>query len=216
MAKIGIIKRKEDNYLNIYVDAINTLGAEEEIIDNSNNRLEIFNQLSICDGIIFTGGTNWEPVDEDVLRYCLENDVPFLGICLGMQMIGNYFSPDHEYGVDKTVKIDSLLCHNVKKEYSHRVLLKEGLLSELLKSTELYVNSYHNCCVNYTDDSIIKGYSEDGIIEALEIPNHSFGVGVQWHPEKMLDYDGNSKKILGSFLDAADYYAYKKRGKVKL
>lgn len=201
MVKIGVIKREEDNYLNTYINAINTLGTEVEIIDNSDNRLEIFNQLRTCDGILFTGGTSWKSVDEDMLKYCLENDVPFLGICLGMQMIGNYFSTEHEYGVDKTVKINSLLCHNVKEKYAHRVLLKEGLLSKLFGCNEIYVNSYHSCCVNYTDDSIIKGYSEDGIIESLEIPNHRFGIGVQWHPEKMIDYDENSRILLKRFIN---------------
>ena len=198
-AKIGIIKRDEYNYLDTYINVINILGGIPYAIENKPGVCKLVKQ---CDGILFTGGTTWNTTDEDILEYCLDNDVPFLGICLGMQMIGDYFSNDHEYGVDKTVQINNK-NHNVKKNYAHKVLLRDGLLSSLFGSNEIMVNSYHNCRVNYTDDSIIKGYSEDGVIEAIEIPNHTFGVGVQWHPEKMIDYDENNRKLLKYFISVS-------------
>ena len=197
---IGIIKRNEDNYLENYVKAVNKFGANALLIDNTLNEKTIFDMIKNCDGIIFTGGSSWEVVDELMLEYCLNNKIPFLGICLGMQMIGNYFSDDHEYGVDKTVKIDSKINHNVSKNYAHKVILKDGLLSELFNDKVFLVNSYHNYCIKSANENIIKGYSYDGVIETLEVPNHPFGVGVQWHPEKMIDYDDNSRRLLKKFV----------------
>ena len=170
------------------------------LLDNTFSEKTIFDMLKSLDGIIFTGGSSWEVVDELILEHCLNNKIPFLGICLGMQMIGNYFSDDHEYGVDKTVKIDSKLNHNVSENYAHKVKLKDGLLLDLFKDEEFLVNSYHNYCIKETNENIIKGYSFDGVIEALEVPNHPFGVGVQWHPEKMIDYDNNSRILFKKFI----------------
>ena len=46
----------------------------------------------------------------------------------------------------------------------------------------------------------IVGKSEDGLVEALENKNHSFQIGVQWHPERMISYDSLSRKLFQRFL----------------
>ncbi len=210
MNLIGIIKRKEDNYLGIYVNALKKFNTNVLIIENYDDEQVILNKVRCCSGILFTGGTTWELVDEKILKYCLDNNVPFLGICLGMQMIGDYFSINHKPGVDKTIKTPTKI-HYLKATYAHEVILKDGILSRMFGMNRILVNSYHNCCVNNTDDKIIKGYSADGVIEALEIPEHFFGIGVQWHPEKMINYDENSRKLISSFVDASDEYQYTKK-----
>lgn len=208
VSNIGIIKRNEDNFLENYVKAINSSKANSILIDNTLNEKEIFNLVNKTDGILFTGGSTWNLVDELILKSCLDEKKPFLGICLGMQMIGNYFSDSHKLGEDKTVLINSSINHNVKDNYAHKVLLKDGMLSKLFNNREILVNSYHNYCVDETLNEIIKGYSEDGVIETLEIFDHPFGIGVQWHPEKMIDYDLNSKLLFNKFID--ETYKYKK------
>lgn len=210
MNLIGVIKREEDNYLDNYVSALKRMGANIVIIENYDDELSVFKKVKNCSGILFTGGTKWELIDEKILKYCLDNDVPFLGICLGMQMIGNYFSKNHVSGVDKTVEIKTNNHYSTAK-YAHEVILKDGFLSKLFNTNKILVNSYHNYCVDDTLSEIIKGYSSDGVIEALEIPGYSFGIGVQWHPEKMINYDENSNKIFNRFVDAAEEYSYKKR-----
>ena len=51
-------------------------------------------------------------------------------------------------------------------------------------------------------------YFEAATKETLEIFDHPFGIGVQWHPEKMIDYDLNSKLLFNKFID--ETYKYKK------
>ncbi len=203
---IGIIKRNEDNFLENYVKAVNVSKANSVLIDNTLNEEEIFNLVNKTDGILFTGGSTWNLVDELILKSCLDEKKPFLGICLGMQMIGNYFSDNHKPGEDKTVIINSNINHNVNDNYAHKVLLKDGMLSKLFNNSEILVNSYHNYSVDETLNEIIKGYSVDEVIEALEISDHPFGIGVQWHPEKMIDYDLNSKQLFKKFISEADKY----------
>ncbi len=200
---IGVIRRKEDNFLERYKVAVEFFGGICKYLPNYKE--DILEEIKKCDGIIFTGGSSWNFTEEIILEYALNNKLPFLGICLGMQMIGNYFSSNHEYGVDKTKKINSSINHNCKKEYCHSVLLKDGLLTKIFNTNEILVNSYHNFKVSDTIDSIIKGYSKDGVIEALEISNHPFGVGVQWHPEKIIN-DCHSISLFKNFIHVAKVY----------
>ena len=54
---IGIIKRKEDNYLENYVKAVNAFGAKALLLDNTFSEKTIFDMLKSLDGIIFTVGS---------------------------------------------------------------------------------------------------------------------------------------------------------------
>ena len=47
----------------------------------------------------------------------------------------------------------------------------------------------------------VSAYSEDGIIEAVELKDRLFVMGLQWHPESIYDHDNNSKKIFSNFID---------------
>lgn len=139
-----------------------------------------------------------------MLRYCIDNKVPFLGICLEMQMIGNYFCPNHQPGFDDTVKVNTWFNHYFKGDYCHFVNLRNGYLTKVFNINRIRVNSYHNFMVNYTDDVVVKGISDDGVIEALEVPNHAFGIGDAVASKKMIDYDENSRELLGEFISASN------------
>lgn len=197
---IGVVKRK-DSTLNNYLNAVYKTGGIPITIASDNE--DFLKPISGCDGVIFPGGTKWSLSEEKMLGYCLENNVPFLGICLGMQMIGNYFAYYHKLGEDCTIKVNTGFNHYLERRYCHLVYLSNGLLSKMFNSYTILVNSYHNYMVRKTSHEVIKGWSFDGVIEALEVPNHPFGIGVQWHPEKMIDYDKNSKILFNEFIKAA-------------
>jgi len=158
--------------------------------------------LSKCDGIIMTGGSGWFEFDELVCRYALEYNIPILGICLGMQLLG---SVDHFDGIndsDKTIRNETEINHCQENSlYVHECVIKEGLLKEILKVDRLKVNSRHNYHIIEKDYFNIDAYSEDGLIEAISIKNHKFALGVQWHPENMLKYDEHMKKIFDAFIE---------------
>ena len=48
----------------------------------------------------------------------------------------------------------------------------------------------------------IDALSEDNVIEAIEVPNKKYIIGVQWHPESMISYDIVSKQLLDSFIES--------------
>ena len=63
----------------------------------------------------------------------------------------------------------------------------------------MFVNSAHHQAVKDLGKNLIaNAYSEDGIIEGIEAIDKTFCIGVQWHPEFLID--NNDIKILESFI----------------
>lgn len=138
------------------------------------------NILDCCDGIIFQGGTNIYPYHFEILNYCYNNNIPVLGICMGMQIIGLYANNQEEkdlINVDNHYNTDHLITFN-----------KNSKLNGLFKDNIL-VNSRHNYRLEYVNKPfIVSATSDDGFIEVIElIDDTHFLVGVQFHPEDMDD-----------------------------
>lgn len=161
---------------------------------------DLYSIVDLCDGLIFQGGLEWYEFDTVIYTYALEKDVPMLGICAGMQMMAcvdkyNTFN-------DLTITNETFINHQEKtKRYVHEIRVKENtLLHDIVKSRNLHVNSRHNYHIEEVNNFIISAYSSDGIIEAIEYPNKKFVLGLQWHPESMLNYDQCANEIFMYFL----------------
>ncbi len=102
---------------------------------------------------------------------------------------------------DKLISINNS-SHSSDEKYVHSVYLKPGKLMRLLGKDKLLVNSHHLQTVKNSYKFIVFGYSNDGLIEVVEGWKDIFQIGVQWHPERMLDYDVNSRKILEEFVSS--------------
>ena len=152
--------------------------------------------FSIFDGFIFPGGYSWENLDEKVLKYAFDNDILALGICAGMQLIASI----NKFGdiLDNTVSIGNN-NHQSKDEYVHEITINNGILLDILGSNKIMVNSRHNDKVNLNNNFTVDAYSSDNIIEALHLPNKTFILGLQWHPEDL--HDQYSEKIFKYFIE---------------
>ncbi|MFS8525251.1 MAG: gamma-glutamyl-gamma-aminobutyrate hydrolase family protein, partial [Limnochordales bacterium] len=88
---------------------------------------------------------------------------------------------------------------------SHAVRLEaDSRLAEILGATELRVNSYHHQSVK----DVAPGFravatAPDGIIEAVESAAHRFAMGVQWHPELMVEREPRYAALFRAFIEAA-------------
>ena len=83
------------------------------------------------------------------------------------------------------------------------MLIKKVLNKIRFSDESFVVNSYHHQSVKDLAD----GYetfacSDDGLIEAIYMPSRRFVAGVQWHPEKRFEGDGDSFRILIDFVDS--------------
>lgn len=159
--------------------------------------------LNICDGIIIPGGVKWYEYDEYICKYAVDHDIPLLGICAGMQVLAKVLNNNKINGIDNTVRNSTDINHYQKNiKYVHSIkILKDSLLYKIIGEEEINVNSRHNYHVPNELNFLSSAKSSDGLIEAIEYKNNKFTLGIQWHPESMIDYDINAKKIFDYFIE---------------
>ena len=172
-------------------------------LENKKNLIRI---ADMCNGIIFPGGCKIYEYDEFIYRYALFKKIPFLGTCMGMQVMGLVDLKSDCLQKPTLKKNESDINHSMTKvKYAHKVNIKENTrLYEIVKSSSIDVTSNHNYHLENTNKLIVSATSEDGYIEAVEFDKsiHPFAVGVQWHPEVMTDYDINARLLIESFIDS--------------
>lgn len=192
---IGILIRRENSDVanEYYVKGIEKFGGTVILINDNDSRDEIDRKLSKVDGILLTGGDDVEPIDFYLISYALENKLKLLGICQGMQSMCLYGSSLGLISIGN----DS---HKRDEGYVHGVTLSDGVLREVFGMSKVMVNSHHLQTVSRSCLFRVVGYSDDGLIEAVEGDGPVFQVGVQWHPERMLEYDEGSRKLLERFV----------------
>ena len=145
--------------------------------DNNNFNEDV---LKLCDGIIIQGGSEIYPYHFKIVKYCLKNNIPLLGICMGHQIIGLYSTNKNE---EDLVKVDNHYSLND----THLIDIKENSLMHKLFGKNMYVNSRHLYKLEEVKYPFkITATSTDNVIEAIEYINDKhFILGVQFHPEDM-------------------------------
>ncbi len=174
-----------------------------EIPELTEKEKELYREMvDICDGIIMPGGYRMYNFDEYILKYAIEKDIPVLGICLGMQLLANI--DNNEYCLETNETNINHKQPNVN--YTHKInILDNTILSKIMKEKEINVNSNHRLHVPKVNKFRISAYSEDGLIEAIEMPNKRFVIGVQWHPERLIEFDSNANQLFDAFVNECSY-----------
>ena len=167
--------------------------------------------LSSFDGIIVPGGFGGRGIEGMILaaRYAREEKVPYFGICLGMQIavieyargvLGFVDANSGEFDTESTHKVIDFMegqSEEVAKGGTLRLgsypcVIKEGSrMEKLYGKREISERHRHRYEFNnkYREDFLragleLCGLSPDGtLVEAVEIPDHPFYHGVQYHPE---------------------------------
>ena len=162
--------------------------------------------LDRLDGLVLSGGADIEPdrygappdpatsgtrADRDeselaLLHAALDRDVPVLAICRGMQLLAVATGGTLHQHVPDVVDSDG---HRPELgTYGrHRIRIETGTRLHALLGDGLDVNTHHHQAVAEPGRTVATAWSDDGIIEAVELPERSFVIGVQWHPEALDD-----------------------------
>jgi len=119
-------------------------------------------------------------------RRALERDMPVLGICRGMQLLNVALGGSLDQHLPESIE-DSVHRSVAGTFGTHRVRLAPATLACAAAGTEgLLVMSHHHQGVERLGRGFeVSGWSEsDEIVEAIELPDKRFALGVVWHPEE--------------------------------
>ena len=130
-----------------------------------------------------------DALELNLLQAAVSDGKPFLGICRGCQVVNVGFGgtlythlPDQRPGA-----IDHEQAEQRGGSVAHQVQIEPGTRSaEILLEDLISVNSHHHQGIWELGTGLrATGVAPDGLVEAVELPDHPFGVAVQWHPERL-------------------------------
>lgn len=185
------------------------------------------------DGIFIAGGVDVDPssygeerhelcgrvdlprdrVELALTRWALEDGKPVFGVCRGMQVInvaaGGTLVQDCSLW-ENPIKHDYFPGAGWARDYlAHDLRVAEGSrLHAAFGATEVKINSMHHQAVQRIGEGLAAtAWAPDGLVEAVEgtDPDH-FLVGVQWHPEMLIDTHAGTKRLFEDFIEAANQF----------
>lgn len=205
-----------------YAKAVQKAGAlafllppDESAIDDPDRLLDRL------DGLMLAGGSDVDPdsygADPDpqtkgvwperdtfevvLIRRALERELPVLGVCRGMQMLNVACGGTLDQHLPDRLGGDERHRHTPGTYGDHEVVLAAGSLAARAAGRErLLVKSHHHQGVDRIGDGLsVTGHSSpDAVVEALELPDHRYALGVLWHPEEDVE-----SSVIGSLVEAA-------------
>lgn len=217
IAIVGKYTKLEDSYLSViesikHAGYTNAVKTNVELVDSEKiTPSNVKSTLKNYDGIIVPGGFGNRGIEGMItaIRYARENKVPFLGICLGMQMCVIEFARDvlkledvnseefepnaknlvihimeEQKKINKkggTMRLGAYPCKLLEKSKVKKMYAQD-MISERHRHRYEYNNDYREQMEQ--QGLKIAGTSPDeSLVEIVELENHPFFVGCQFHPE---------------------------------
>lgn len=208
-----------------YIEAVQSAGGLPVLLPpqlSPSALAALFDQL---DGLLLTGGGDinpeWydEPPHDSVRGVSTARDatevaaielararaLPLLAICRGMQMLN--VALGGSLVQDIPTHVANAIAHAVPEPRygpAHAVSVKPGSrLAGIVGGTDIEVNSRHHQSMRELGKGLEPvAWAPDGVIEGVELPHERFVVGVQWHPEDMIDEYDSARRLFAAFLAA--------------
>ena len=123
-----------------------------------------------------------------LLQGALRRNMPVLGICGGQQLLAVVLGGSLIQLIPDAVA--GALEHEQKTshyEAAHEVEILRGTRLYDIVGPRMLVNTSHHQAVRSAGRSVVNAVAPDGVIEGIEVPGQKFCIGVQWHPEYLVD-----------------------------
>ena len=212
---------------------VQILNVHSESITSEN----VADKLGILDGLLVAPGFGHRGIEGKItaVKYARENKLPFFGICLGMQMaviefarniLGLTKAHSTEMQADTPTPVIDLMEHQKKitvkggtmRLGAYPCALEDGTMARaiygksVISERHRHRYEFNNEYLQQFEDAgmIASGKNpESGLVEIIELPNHPFFIGVQYHPELKSSVE-NPQPIFVAFIKAAKEFASKK------
>ncbi|WP_366922190.1 gamma-glutamyl-gamma-aminobutyrate hydrolase family protein [Metallumcola ferriviriculae] len=191
-----------------YVQAVEKSGGLPILLPVVSNKDLVTSYMDLIDGLLMTGGGGLHPkfdhveplpgleeqnpirhqFDTMLVEQALNRDLPVLGICRGHQSINEVAGGTTRLSIRDTAQIDHSQTVP-REECTHEIRVVQGTaLYELLGKETISVNSLHRQVVDQLAPGFrASAWSEDYLLEAFESSIHTFVMGVQFHPENLME-----------------------------
>lgn len=212
-----------------YIDAIEAAGGIPIILPCGAD-FDVYDAfVALCDGFLFTGGCDIHPsrYGEEVLPVCgniqdhrdiielelfaraIRTNKPIVAICRGIQLVNVALGGTLYQDISSQTK--TALVHSQVEgrfEPSHRVTVLENtpLAAMTEGKTSMVANSFHHQAIKDLGQGLaVMARADDGIIEAVYMPDKAYVRAYQWHPERLWQIDADNLAIFAEFVGACHH-----------
>lgn len=213
-----------------YIQSIIKAGGIPLILPVVQEKEIIHSYVSLIDGLVLSGGYDVHPhlygeephpdlgaihperdaFEIEALKKTYEQKKPILGICRGLQVINVAFGGTLYQDLSHAGSSERIKHIQQTKHYTatHLVdLISDTQLRDIFGQETIGTNTFHHQSVKkMAPGFIVNAKSRDGIIEGIEKVDYPFFIGVQWHPERMVDHHLNMLNLFSAFIAKASAY----------
>jgi putative glutamine amidotransferase len=199
-----------------YVGCVETAGGRPVLLPPMLEGIE--DTLSVLDGLVLVGGPDIDPAlygaslgphttdvrpqrdaaELALLQAALDDDLPMLGICRGIQLL------NIAQGGTLVQHLPDVVGHEGHRTEPghfdvHDVATVPGTRTAAVLGERVAVNSAHHQGIAAVGEGlVVSAWADDGSVEALELPDRVFAIGVLWHPEA-----GDDLRLFDALIAAA-------------
>jgi putative glutamine amidotransferase len=207
-----------------YVDAVLAAGGLPILLPHAREAAGAY--LALLDALVVTGGAFDVPpelygetrrdacgalepertaFEKDLLEAALAARLPVLGVCGGMQLMNVVRGGTLHQDLPADTGVVGHEQPAPKDVPSHDAIVAPGThLASLVGAGPLPVNSTHHQAVKEPGAGVlVSARAPDGVVEAIELPDLPFAVGVQWHPEAAVRHEPRHAAIFRGLVQAA-------------
>jgi putative glutamine amidotransferase len=210
-----------------YLEAVQQAGGTPVVLPPRLTSQHLGSLLAGVDGVLLTGGGDVDPerygqephpqtvgvapvrddLEEAVLRQVTEQRKAVLAVCRGMQVLNVVMGGSlHQHIPDAFGDAITHAQEADRTEPIHDVRIEAGTrLASVLGGTHFRVNSMHHQAVDALGEGVVAvSWAPDGVVEGIEVPAYpGWLLGVQWHPEEMVERWSHAQRLFAAFVEAA-------------
>lgn len=192
-----------------YLEGVTRAGGIAVILPPQQvNSEDARNLLAGLDGLVITGGRDVEAarygheshekaekpdrlrdlLEDELITAAIQMKLPFLGICRGAQMLNVNRGGTLIQHLPDVVGDNRYLQGGGNFTHMQMSVREGSLLSSIVGEQVDNAALYHHQAIDEPGEGLqVVAHSPDGIVQAVEVEGHPFGLAVQWHPEQTLE-----------------------------